>query len=140
MFFRSRFLLLKAFGKMYDFRRLSLVFAYVTTISEDFNSLGHSTTKISEDFHSLGHSTVSISEDFHSLEHSMATISEAFEHCYDNKSCFRSLSTPRTANASRDLSWRVGGTGALSLASCTHSRDRLCPPASLPLGPQPIID
>ena len=65
MFFRSLFLLLKAFGKMYDFRRLSLVFAYVTTISEDF--------------HSLEHSTVTISEDFHSLEHSMVTISEAFE-------------------------------------------------------------
>ena len=100
MFFRSLFLLLKAFGKMYDFRRLSLMFAYITTISEDFHSLEHSTTKISEDFHSLEHSTVTISEDFHSLEHSMATISEdfhslehsmatiseAFERCYDNKS------------------------------------------------------
>ena len=72
MFFRSLFLLLKAFGKMYDFRRLSLVFAYVTTISEAFHSLEHSTTKISEDFHSL--------------EHSTATNSEAFEHCYDDTS------------------------------------------------------
>ena len=57
---------------MYDFRRLSHVFAYVTTISEDF--------------HSLEHSTVTISEDFHSLEHSTATISEAFERYYENKS------------------------------------------------------
>ena len=86
MFFRSLFLLLKTFGKIYDFRRLSLVFAYVTTISEDFHSLEHSTTKISEDFHSLEHSMATISEDFHSLEHSTATISEAFERCYDNKS------------------------------------------------------
>ena len=100
MFFRSLFLLLKAIGKMYDFRRLSLMFAYITTISEDFHSLEHSTvtisedfhslehsiTTISEDFHSLEHSTTKISEDFHSLEHSMATISEAFERCYDDKS------------------------------------------------------
>ena len=26
-----------------------------------------------------------ISEDFHSLEHSTTTISEAFERCYDNR-------------------------------------------------------
>ena len=58
MFFRSLFLLLKAFGKIYDFRRLSHVFAYVTTISEDF----------------------------HSLEHSITKISEAFERCYDDES------------------------------------------------------
>ena len=57
---------------MYDFRRLSLMFAYITTISEDF--------------HSLEHSTTTISEDFHSLEHSMATISEVFERCYDTVS------------------------------------------------------
>ena len=86
MFFRSLFLLLKAFGKMYDFRRLSLVFAYVTTISEDFDSLEHSTTTIFEDFNSLEHSITTIFEDFHSLEHSTATISEAFERCYDDKS------------------------------------------------------
>ena len=72
MFFRSLFLLLKAFGKMYDFRRLSLMLAYITTISEDF--------------HSLEHSTTTISEDFHSLEHSTTTISEAFERCYDDTS------------------------------------------------------
>ena len=86
MFFRSLFLLLQAFGKMYDFRRLSLVFAYVTTISEDFHSLEHSTVTISEDFHSLEHSITTISEDFHSLEHSTTTISEAFERCYDDTS------------------------------------------------------
>ena len=86
MFFRSLFFLLKAFGKMYDFRRLSLMFFYIKTISEDFHSLEHSTTKISEDFHSLGHSTTTISEDFHSLGHSITTISEAFERCYDDKS------------------------------------------------------
>ena len=86
MFFRSLFLLLKAFGKMYDFRRLSLMFAYITTISEDFHSLEHSTVTISEDFHSLEHSITTISEDFHSLEHSTVTISEAFERCYDDTS------------------------------------------------------
>ena len=45
-----------------------------------------SITTISEDFHSLEHSTVTISEDFHSLGHSITTISEAFERCYDDKS------------------------------------------------------
>ena len=48
------------------------MFAYITTTSEGF--------------HSLEHSTVTISEDFHSLEHSTTTISEAFERCYDDTS------------------------------------------------------
>ena len=72
--------------RMYDFRRLSLMFFNIKTISEDFHSLEHSTVTISEDFHSLEHSITKISEDFHSLEHSTAMISEAFERCYENKS------------------------------------------------------